>query len=149
MNLESFVRESLAIEGITRDPTPAELAVTEQFLQLRRLLLPAVVNLVNVYAPGARLRNVVGMNVMVGRHVPPRGGPHIWKQLEDLLDDIALEKHTPYSAHVAYETLHPFMDGNGRSGRAIWAWMMLRDGSDIPLGFLHHWYYQSLAESRR
>ena len=150
MNLSAFVQESNAIEGITRDPTPAELIVTEQFLQLRCLILPAVVNLVNVYAPGARLRDVVGLNVMVGRHGPPRGGPHIRQQLEYLLADIDRGKHTPYSAHATYETLHPFMDGNGRSGRAVWAWMMYRAGRDpFAMEFLRRWYYDSLNESRR
>ena len=149
MDLISFLKESLRIEGITRDPTVEELLVTEQFLQLRCITLPAVVNLVNVYAPGARLRDVIGLNVMVGNHVPPRGGPHIRMHLEDLLNDIRFKKHTPYSAHVAYETLHAFSDGNGRSGRAVWAWMMLRAGSDIPLGFLHQWYYQSLDNGRK
>ena len=49
----------------------------------------------------------------------------------------------------AYEMLHPFMDGNGRSGRALWAWMMLRLGQDpFALLFLHRFYYQTLENSR-
>jgi Fic family protein len=36
------------------------------------------------------------------------------------------------------------MDGNGRSGRAIWLWQMLRQEGGAPLGFLHHFYYQTL-----
>lgn len=41
-------------------------------------------------------------------------------------------------------------DGNGRSGRALWAWMMLCRGGSygrakvIELGFLHTFYYQTL-----
>lgn len=55
---------------------------------------------------------------------------------------------TPYDVHQQYETLHPFTDGNGRSGRALWLWQMIRDGQRAQLGFLHTWYYQSLREAR-
>lgn len=45
--------------------------------------------------------------------------------------------------------LHPFMDGNGRTGRAVWAWAMQRDGQDpFALSFLHRFYYQTLEYSR-
>jgi Fic family protein len=55
---------------------------------------------------------------------------------------------SPFAAHVRYEHLHPFTDGNGRSGRAIWAWQMLYQGrGEIPLGFLHHFYYQSIQNA--
>jgi hypothetical protein len=77
----------------------------------------------------------------VGRHLPPRGGPEIRNHLLDLLlnDDLSA-----YEQHVAYEVLHPFTDGNGRSGRALWAWRV----RDFPLGFLHTFYYQTLDSSR-
>jgi hypothetical protein len=44
----------------------------------------------------------------------------------------------PYPAHIRYEKLHPFMDGNGRSGRAIWA-LMMRGRDPFSLPFLHRW----------
>lgn len=41
------------------------------------------------------------------------------------------------------------MDGNGRSGRAIWAWMRLKENRDpFQLGFLHSFYYESLENYR-
>lgn len=80
-----------------------------------------------------------GLNVVVGRYRPPLGGPNIRATLQKLLR----HPHDPYLIHQAYEALHPFTDGNGRSGRALWLHMM--GGPDaVPLGFLHTWYYQSL-----
>ncbi len=85
----------------------------------------------------------------MGNHRPPPGGLSIRAKLKGILKGVANEVH-PFRVHLAYETLHPFMDGNGRSGRALWAWQMLKKyGPDaLSLGFLHRFYYQSLEFSR-
>jgi Fic family protein len=55
----------------------------------------------------------------------------------------------PWKCHVRFETLHPFLDGIGRTGRAIWVWQMQRIGRDpFALPFLHRAYYQSLENTR-
>lgn len=70
--------------------------------------------------------------------------------LDKLLQRVRAGELTPMRAHVEYETLHPFMDGNGRSGRVLWAWQMRRDGRDpLQLGFLHAFYYQALNGLQR
>lgn len=141
----AFVCESNRIEGIKRDPTAAELAEHDRFVSLPRVTVQDLQEFVNVYQPGAAMRLLTGMNVRVGNHTPPPGGPKILDDLQAILD--AMPRNGPYDTHLLYESLHPFTDGNGRSGRALWSWQMNRRDCvrGHPLGFLHHFYYQTLA----
>lgn len=140
-----FVRECNAIEGICREPHSWEVTIFDELLKLRDITIPDLKYFVGVIQPGARIRTERGMNVRVGSHFPPEGGPRIHKALQGLLADVHTGDVTPWEAHQRYEHLHPFMDGNGRSGRALWAWHMIREGQDpFALPFLHRFYYQSL-----
>jgi hypothetical protein len=149
MSLIEFVRESNKIEGIMRDPSDAEILATEEFVLLDDIKISDLEKLVSVFQPGNRLRDKAGLNVRVGNHIPPVGGPRIRMLLSMTLDE-ANDDRSPYLVHHDYETLHPFTDGNGRSGRALWLWQMKKRGAlswATSLGFLHAWYYQSLANS--
>ena len=140
--VEAFVRESNRIEGILRDPTPAEIEAHKHFLGKSSITIPDLVHFVCSIRPGAFLRDRVGLDVRVGNHFPPRGGPGIEIELKDLLTRVGVL--SPHEVHLHYEDLHPFTDGNGRSGRVLWLWQM----KDAPLGFLHTFYYQTLGASR-
>jgi hypothetical protein len=143
MDSWEMVRESNRIEGIDREPTEAEVSEHERFVSLEAVSITELQSFVKVYQPNARLRSIPGMNVRVGPHVPPKGGEHILAQLQSLVTALNEKTISPWQAHLEYETLHPFSDSNGRSGRICWYWQM-RGSTRADLGFLHAFYYQTL-----
>lgn len=148
LDLDFFVEESNLIEGIDRAPTQEELQAHAVLIRPDATLLSDVALFVRTVA-GARLRVLHGMNVRVGAHVAPPGGPDIAAALQQLLGCMNDGKLDPFEAHRRYETLHPFMDGNGRSGRALWLWQMLREERPVyGSSFLRTWYYHTLSEGR-
>ncbi len=146
-SLATFLEESWQIEGLP-PPESHIYDMTRDFLLLPQITLEDLEYLVYAYA-GARLRRLHGMDVRVGRYLPPRGGPEIESSTIALLE-AAHESCDPWQLHTEYESLHPFLDGNGRSGRILWAWQMQRLGEHpFRLGFLHNFYYQTLAHIGR
>ena len=141
LDLAAFLRESNDIEGI-KTVRPPEMNAAADFIGLDQPTLADVENYVRITQPNAVLRDQIGLDVCVGDYVAPPGGPAIRTALEDLLN--GLPTYTPYEAYVLYELLHPFTDGNGRSGRLVWLWLMVRKHGGAPLNFLRHFHYQSL-----
>jgi len=149
-DLTEFVRESNKIENINRDPLASEINAHHALLEKARYLtVQDICDFVDVVQPGAKLRTLPHMNVRVGNHIPPRGGEHVRFILEGILLKVNKRDGTPHAVHLDYEKLHPFMDGNGRSGRAIWLYMMFKENrmrEALGFGFLRAFYYQTLAE---
>jgi len=138
-----FLLESNKIERINK-VSEQEITAALHFLNLEELSIEDVEKFVSITAPTAVLRDKLGSDVMVGDYLPPRGNPRIRLLLSTLLEQINTGELDAFHAHIHYEYLHPFTDGNGRSGRLIWLWQM----KDAPLGFLHTFYYQTLRERR-
>ena len=148
MTPEEFINESNRIEGIIRPPNRYEISEFHRFMELPRVTVHDLEIFVKAYEPKAKLRDKPGLNVAIGGRVAQPGGPPIRQHLSALLEranrptyiTLPGEADLSWEIHVAYEMLHPFTDGNGRSGRMLWAWQM----RNFPLGFLHHFYYQTL-----
>ena len=149
-----FQAESNRIEGIST----CGLHEVEALRKVLRSMLTVdgLAAYVATVQYGARLRSAPGLDARIGSRTPsptdyicPPGGPALMAELEILLADTRSGRIDPWTAHCAYEALHPFTDGNGRSGRALWLWAMIRAGERetrqaIELGFLHAFYYQTL-----
>ncbi len=146
---ERFQTESNKIEGMG----PGRVVEIEA-LKIFTSSKPTIARLYDyalICQPGIVLREKPGLNVQVGNYIAPAGGPEIKEALQTLLDTAMEGGYDAYTAHVVYEKLHPFTDGNGRSGRALWLYHMLwvenkRNWVD-RFGFLHSFYYQTLAHS--
>ena len=141
--LAEFIAEWKRFEGISGAP---KMEPSYAFLTLDEPSLEDLCEFVRGEA-GAELRTEANMNVIVGNHRPPPGGPGIAIELRKLIRLAIDNDATPFDIHRRYETLHPFMDGNGRSGRILWAWQMIEHNirPGLSLGFLHAFYYQTLA----
>ena len=121
--LRDFVRESNRIENI-KDTIRADIKAHEKLLDLSQVSVPDLEMFVRTITRDHVLRDKVGLDVMIGGHLPPSGGPKVKTALEDLLR--CLYHSSPFKTHLQYEALHPFTDGNGRSGRALWLWQMMK-----------------------
>jgi hypothetical protein len=146
--LRDFAEESNRIEGISG--LGRDLAHTEA---LRSLLVLARIDVSDLEAfvrrvePDAFLRTKDEHRVVVGGHVAPSASV-AQRELKVLLDRINDGRVSPVWAHIEYERIHPFIDGNGRSGRALWLWQMQGLGWDVdlmPRLFLQQFYYQTLS----
>jgi hypothetical protein len=146
MNIEDFVRESNRIEGILRPPLQREIDAHVAFLNLSQPTTWHLEAFVGDIAPGHRVRDREGLDVRVGDHIAPKGGPEIRSALDAIMERVreGADLQHPWDIHLEYETLHPFTDGNGRSGRLLWLWQM----GSAPIGFLHQFYYQTLSGVR-
>lgn len=141
-SLLKFAKESNEIEGICDKKSHKDACERLQvFMALDELTVQDVCDFNTV----GELRTKKGMDVRIGNHVPPSGNMGIMYELESIIDH-ANKGKLPFFTHVDFETLHPFMDGNGRTGRAIWLWQMINNFEyNLSNGFLKQWYCQSLS----
>jgi Fic family protein len=127
----------------------------EDVLRLHRILAEGVMD----QGEAGRYRSIA---VRVGRYVPPPPGD-VSGLIFELLkwwSGKAVELSPVMSSailHYRFEAIHPFADGNGRTGRALALWELYRRGFDTHHIFSvdeYYWedrprYYAALTAVRR
>lgn len=79
---------------------------------------------------------------------PPHEVMRVLGELETFLhsDDLPVLLHAGL-AHAQFETIHPFLDGNGRMGRLLITFLLCKNGVlGRPLLYLSHYFKQHRAE---
>lgn len=134
--VSNFIQESNLIEGIADKESHDQALLAWDYLLSVDTISPATVR--NVHATLMRnqglstkyLGEFRDCDVYVGGRVclPP-------SDIADLIGDWCkhMNKGTAddIELHVLYENIHPFVDGNGRTGRMFWQWYRLKRG--LPL----------------
>lgn len=150
--LDRFVIESNMIEGIAITGTALDKAVLfhQELLESAGEVRDLVRFAYGACGPHCAPREFPNQNVRVGNHIAPQGGPEVIRVLGAILADAPYV--SPFDTHRNLLTLHPSMDGNGRTTRAFWLWQLKtfpRHAAEFrrvqELGFLHTFYYQTLA----
>jgi Fic family protein len=124
----------------------------EEVFELHRILAAEVMD----QGEAGRYRSI---GVRVGRHVPPPPSDvsALMMELLDWWRDDSVKLSPVLSSsilHYRFEEIHPFADGNGRTGRALALWDLYRRGFDTHHIFSvdeYYWenrerYYEALQE---
>ncbi len=132
-NMIRFCKESNLIEGISKDdPTSPyisqhlaafEYMRTNERISIRELHRRLMGGLIE--AEGESAGEYRRHYVRIGQHTPPPPGPTIellMGELEEYMESAlgkGYEQHMEWEFHNRFEVIHPFVDGNGRTGRLL------------------------------
>lgn len=142
----AFVKESWKIEGLAiSDDDAIRLAGFHYgWCTANQVTVDSLTRAADYFTDGeGELRGAYGMDVRVGSHYPPLGGITIPYKLQEICQGTV----DPFHRHRRFQDLHPFTDGNGRTGRLLWLRDMQQAGRNLSLGFLHTFYYQALGST--
>lgn len=139
-SIREYIRESNLIEGIDADEEIAQSMMAWSYLVLQQKLTHPVIchvqRMITVnqtdLAPHERgyYRDAAKVNVTVGNYLAPN-----YTLVKPLMDNWLLDYTDlkPMEAHCRFEAVHPFVDGNGRTGRMLLWWQEIKNGETPTL----------------
>jgi Fic family protein len=148
------VREVFEAKNLAHVVEYTKTKAGESDLTLELILLLHKMLIGNIDDTIAGRFRTAGEYVRVGTHIAPPP-ERVQKMIETLLSEYSAD-YTNYFAdkiakfHLDFETIHPFCDGNGRMGRVIINYQLIRLGfpNIIVRDKEKRIYYQSFGEYR-
>jgi Fic family protein len=152
--------------GSTKEVSRYACALRRGFAQVRAKNLITMNDILDMQAelklnrsgfrkmPGTELKNVANGDTV---YIPPQDHETIirlMQNLEKYINDDSLSDVDPLVKmaviHFQFESIHPFYDGNGRTGRILnILYMVLKDLLDLPILYLSRYIIQTKADYYR
>lgn len=128
----------LALKFVQENST--SLPSIHDILELHRILMK---DQTHIYPGEFRTRGV-----QVGGHICPNpvSVPYMVDNWAHKLKD---DYNDELRVHADYETIHPFFDGNGRSGRLLWLWTWLYNKKPLEKTFLKQYFSGNSFQERQ
>ncbi len=146
------VREMFEAKNLARVVIYIDKKAKEQELNLNVMLFLHKILLSNINDDIAGRFRKDNEFVHVGSHIAPNP-----KEVIELLEEMLVEYNSTLSEniikriaklHLVFEYIHPFCDGNGRIGRVLNNYLLIRDGYvPINIKFIDRkYYYQAFKD---
>lgn len=141
-----FLKESNAIEKVYDNDSFLQAKYAWEYLMTQDQMNPQVVKKTHkILMLNQKLQpDEKGYYRHVGIMIGGRKGLD-WKEVPEAMRDWCKDmnaniensrEHVPKIMHVVYEKIHPFVDGNGRTGRMFMNWQRLKK-LNLPLLIIH------------
>src|SRR3990170_2444912 len=148
------VREVFEAKNLARVMEYAKSKAQEAELSLEMILLLHKMLIGNINDAIAGRFRTTGEYVRVGTHISP-APENVERMIETILLEFSADHHNYFADkiakfHLDFETVHPFCDGNGRMGRVIINYQLMRFGfpNIIIRDKEKQIYYKSFGEYR-
>lgn len=143
-DVKEYIRESNLIENIDDPKEDEQSMIAWNYLKNQKSLSHSVIQKVQrtitinqtdlLPTQQGHYRSMSKVNVYVGDSTPP-----LWPMVDGMMDNWLLDlsesdyRLDPLKMHIRFEKIHPFADGNGRTGRMLLWWHEVKLGKKPTL----------------